>query len=84
MPTVVDMHDAKSNLSRLAKRAAAGEEILIARNGKPAAMLTRIPKRRRATLLGIFKGQIHMAQDFGAIPPEFESAINPIEALRHE
>lgn len=69
------MHDAKSNLSRLAKRAAAGEEILIARNGKPVAMLTRVPEHRRRTLLGVFKGQIHMAEDFDAIPPEFEPFV---------
>ncbi|HXM45759.1 MAG TPA: type II toxin-antitoxin system Phd/YefM family antitoxin [Bryobacteraceae bacterium] len=72
MPKVVNMHDAKSSLSRLAKRAAAGEDIVIARNGKPMAMLTRVPVRRRSTPLGTFKGKIHMAKDFDAIPPGFE------------
>ena len=69
------MHDAKSNLSRLAKRAAAGEDILIARNGKPVAMLTRLPRRRAPTPLGIFEGKIHMAEDFDAILPEFEPYV---------
>jgi prevent-host-death family protein len=72
MPKVVNMHDAKGNLSQLATRAAAGEDIVIARNGKPVAMLTRVPARRRPTPLGVLKGQIHMAEDFDAIPPEFE------------
>ena len=72
MPKVVNMHDAKSSLSRLAKRAAAGEDIIIARNGKPVALLTRVPARRRPTALGAFKGKIHMAEDFDAILPEFE------------
>jgi antitoxin (DNA-binding transcriptional repressor) of toxin-antitoxin stability system len=72
MPKIVNMHDAKSSLSRLAKRAAAGEDIVIARNGKPMALLTRVPARRRSTPLGAFKGRIHMAEDFDAILPEFE------------
>jgi prevent-host-death family protein len=72
MPKVVNMHDAKSSLSRLAKRAAAGEDIVIARNGKPVALLTRVPVRRRSTPLGAFKGRIHMTEDFDAILPQFE------------
>jgi prevent-host-death family protein len=72
VPKVVNMHDAKSSLSRLAKRAAAGEDIVIARNGKPVALLTRLPARRRATPLGALQGKIHMAEDFDAILPEFE------------
>jgi antitoxin (DNA-binding transcriptional repressor) of toxin-antitoxin stability system len=66
------MHDAKSSLSRLAKRAAAGEEILIARNGKPLARLTRLTGRNAKTLIGAFAGKIHMASDFDAIPDEFK------------
>lgn len=72
MATIVNMHDAKSNLSRLAKRAAAGEDILIARNGKPVARLTRVSARNTKTLLGAFEGKIHMADDFDATPAEFE------------
>jgi prevent-host-death family protein len=72
MPKLINMHDAKSSLSVLVKQAASGEDIFIARNGKPVAMLTRLPSRRRTTLLGAFKGKIHMADDFDAILPEFE------------
>jgi len=71
MSNVVNMHDAKSSLSRLAKRAAAGEDIVIARNGKPIALLTRVPTRGRSTPLGALKGKIHLAEDFDAILPEF-------------
>ena len=66
------MHDAKSNLSRLVKRAASGEEILIAKNGKPLARLTRLSTRKSAALIGAFAGKLHMAKDFDAIPEEFE------------
>jgi prevent-host-death family protein len=72
MATVVNMHDAKSSLSRLVRRAAAGEEILIAKNGKPLARLTRISRRHSKSLIGVFAGKIHMADDFDAVPAEFE------------
>jgi len=71
MATVVNMHDAKSSFSRLVKRALAGEEILIARNGKPVARLTRLRDSRAKGLIGAFAGKIHMARDFDTIPPEF-------------
>jgi prevent-host-death family protein len=66
------MHEAKSSLSRLVKRASAGEDILIAKNGKPVARLTRLSRRGPKTLVGAFAGRIHMADDFDAIPREFE------------
>jgi antitoxin (DNA-binding transcriptional repressor) of toxin-antitoxin stability system len=75
MARVVNMHDVKSSLSRLAKRAAAGEDIVIARNGKPMALLTRVPARRPSTPLGALKGKIHMAEDFDAVLPEFKSRL---------
>jgi prevent-host-death family protein len=72
MATVVNMHDAKSSLSRLVRRAASGEEILIAKNGKPVARLTRLSGPKSKTLVGAFAGKIHMADDFDAIAAEFE------------
>lgn len=63
---------ARSNLSRLVKRAAAGEEILIARNGKPLARLTRLTGREGGSLVGAFAGKIHMSEDFDEIPDEFK------------
>ena len=72
MAIIVNMHDAKSSLSRLVKRAASGEEILIAKNGKPMARLTRLSNRKSTALIGAFAGKLHMAEDFDAIPAEFE------------
>jgi prevent-host-death family protein len=66
MATVVNMHDAKSSLSRLVKRAASGEEILIANHGKPIAMLSRIPVSRKKIPWNMFKGRMKMADDFDA------------------
>ena len=64
MPTVVNMHEAKSNLSKLVKRAAAGEEITIASHGRPVALLTRLPATAKKLPWGKFKGQIEIAKDF--------------------
>ena len=75
MPTVVNMHDAKSSLSRLVKRAAAGEEILIANHGKPVAMLTRIPAARKKIPWDAFKGKIEMADDFDAPLKDFKDYV---------
>jgi prevent-host-death family protein len=75
MATVVNMHDAKSSLSRLVKRAAAGEEILIANHGKPVAMLTRIPAVHNPIPWDIFKGKIEMADDFDAPLEEFKDYV---------
>jgi antitoxin (DNA-binding transcriptional repressor) of toxin-antitoxin stability system len=72
MATVVNMHDAKSSLSRLVKRAAAGEEILIAKNGKPLVRLTRLQIPDFGSLLGAFAGKIHMADDFDEVPDDFQ------------
>lgn len=71
MALVVNMHDAKSSLSRFVNRAAAGEDVLIARHGKPIALLTRIPDRSRKRPLGLFKGRIQLAGDFDAPLAEF-------------
>jgi antitoxin (DNA-binding transcriptional repressor) of toxin-antitoxin stability system len=61
-----------SGLSRLAKQAASGEEIAIAKIGKPVARLTRLSNRKSAAPIGVFAGKVHMAEEFDAIPTEFE------------
>ena len=72
MATVVNRQDAKSSLSRLVKRAAEGEEILIAIRGKAMAKLTRIPERRKKIPWNIYKGKIEMTDDFNAPLDEFK------------
>jgi prevent-host-death family protein len=66
MATIVNMNAAKSNLSRLVKRAAAGEQILIANHGKPIAMLSPIPDVHNKIPWDVFKGKIQMTEDFDA------------------
>lgn len=75
MPATYNMHDAKTHLSRLAERAAAGEEIVIARNGKPLARLVAMPARRPRKF-GWWKGQVWMSDDFDApLPPDIQEAF---------
>lgn len=64
MTEVVNMHQAKSSLSRLVERALAGEEILIARNGEPLVKLVPVPKERKPRVPGRGKGKIWMSPDF--------------------
>jgi prevent-host-death family protein len=60
----VNIHAAKTHLSRLVEEAAAGEEIIIAKSGKPVARLCPLtePKRRRE--LGRLRGQFEVPDDF--------------------
>jgi len=58
----VNIHEAKTHLSRLVDRAAAGEEILIAKNGRPMAKLTPITAAPRKP--GRLKGRIRVRRDF--------------------
>ena len=61
---IVNMHEAKTHLSRLVERAAAGEEIVIARAGKPAAKLVPYEEKPKRCKLGGWEGKIWLAQDW--------------------
>lgn len=60
----VNMHEAKTHLSRLIDRAAAGEEIVIARAGKPVARLVPYAEPQPDRVLGAARGQVSVAPDF--------------------
>ncbi|CAN5126749.1 type II toxin-antitoxin system Phd/YefM family antitoxin [soil metagenome] len=63
MSSTVNVYEAKSHFSQLVSRAEAGEEIVIARNGRPVARLVPIPARPDRTP-GLFKGQFVITDDF--------------------
>ncbi len=71
------MHEAKAHLSKLVERAAKGEEIILAKAGKPMARLVavgeqpRLPERR----FGSGKSQIWICPDFDAPIPALEQAF---------
>jgi prevent-host-death family protein len=66
----VNVYAAKTNLSRLLDRAAAGEEVVITRNGRPVAKLVAVTPVRKARKLGPLKGRIRIRKDFDAPLPD--------------
>jgi len=72
MAEVVNMHQAKTSLSRLVERALAGEEVVIARNGEPLVKLVPVPKERTPRVPGRYKGKVWMAPDFEFTDAEIE------------
>lgn len=74
---VVNIHEAKTHLSRLVERAAQGESFVIARAGTPLVRVTALAAPRAPRRLGFLAGQIQVPDDFnemGAadIADEFE------------
>ena len=65
---IVNIHEAKTHLSRLVERAAAGEEIIIGKAGRPMARLVPYLKRKRPRKPGALKGKIWVADDFDETP----------------
>ena len=65
----VNIHDARTHLSSLLRRVAAGAEITIANRGVPVARLVPIPPNHPRKL-GIFRGQITIPDDFDAPLPD--------------
>jgi prevent-host-death family protein len=68
--SVVNIYEAKTQLSKLVEEAAAGKDVVIARGGKPVARLTRLNTPKRALKFGVLKGKIKMAADFDAPLPD--------------
>jgi prevent-host-death family protein len=62
--TTVNMHEAKTHLSRLVERVEAGEEIVIARGGKPVARLVPFRERTAPRGWGALRGAFDVPEDF--------------------
>lgn len=70
----VNIHEAKTQLSKLIERAARGEEVIIARSGKPVARLTAIPTVAQGRCFGVMKGKATVGEAFFESLPEEELA----------
>jgi prevent-host-death family protein len=66
----VNIFEAKTQLSKLIEMAERGEEVIIARAGKPVARLTGIEAKKRPIRFGLLKGKIHVSDDFDDYLPE--------------
>ena len=76
MTTTVNVHEAKTQLSRLLLRVGLGEEVIIARAGKPVARLVAITEMPLRRTPGSAQGQVWIAPDFNApLPPDILDAF---------
>jgi prevent-host-death family protein len=83
MPTVVNVYEAKTHLSRLLARVEAGERIVIARAGRPVATLEPLRVRPARRVPGRDRGRIVIRDDFDDPLPELEpDYFHPDDPLR--
>jgi antitoxin (DNA-binding transcriptional repressor) of toxin-antitoxin stability system len=66
----VNIYEAKTRLSQLVDQAAAGEDVVVCRNGKPLARITRLVVPRRRITFGLLAGQLTVPADFDAPLPD--------------
>lgn len=66
----VNIHTAQTQFSRLVEAAAAGEEIIIAKAGRPIAQLVPLADTPAAHTLGVLAGKVHVPNDFDAPLPD--------------
>ena len=85
----VTVHQAKTHLSRLLKRVAAGEEVTIMNRGVPVARLVPLVSKETKRKLGFFRGQMTIPDDFDAPLPDdileaFEGRSRRTKAKRNK
>lgn len=71
----VNVHDAKTQLSKLLEEVEAGERIVIARAGKPVAVLVPYTEATGTRVLGQFAGQVVIHDDFDELPDDIAIAF---------
>ena len=77
MAKPVNLYDAKTRLSELVDRAAKGEEIIIAKSGRPLARLGPLRAARKGRAPGLWRGKVKIASDFDApLPSEVLRAFD--------
>jgi prevent-host-death family protein len=76
MTVTVNIHEAKTHLSKLLQQVIAGEEIIIAKSGVPLARIVPYEQKPKQRIPGSAKGRIHIAPDFDApLPDEILAAF---------
>ena len=73
--SVVNVHEAKTHLSRLLARVSAGEEIVIAKAGRPVARLVPYDESLEPRKPGGWEGRVWIADDFDELPPDLLAAF---------
>jgi prevent-host-death family protein len=72
---IANIHEAKTQLSKLVERALEGEEVIIARGGKPMVRLVPIRDSDTPRKGGQWKGKVRIAEDFDELPEDIARAF---------
>jgi prevent-host-death family protein len=73
---VINIYEAKSQLSKLVDQAAGGDDVIIARHGRPVARLTRLSEGKSPVRFGVLKGKVRVSDDFDSpLPDEIIAAF---------
>ena len=73
---IINIHEAKTNLSRLVEEVALGNEIIIAKAGKPVARLVPLAPQKSTIRFDLLKGKVKIPRDFNApLPAEIIRAF---------
>jgi prevent-host-death family protein len=73
MSKVVNIYEAKTQLSALVDQAVSGDDVIIARNGKPQARITSLVPAKGKIKYGLLKGKFKVPDDFDAPNPDIEA-----------
>jgi prevent-host-death family protein len=73
--SITNIYEAKSQLSKLIEKAESGEEVIIARGGKPVAKLVAYKADERTRQGGQWNGRVKISADFDALPEEIAEAF---------
>ena len=71
----VNVHEAKTHLSRLIERVEAGEEIVLARAGRPVARIVPFKARTEPREPGAWRGLVHLSPEFDVVDEELLAAF---------
>lgn len=66
-----NLHEAKTNLSKLVELVLKGQEVIICKAGHPVAKLVPFQPTKKVRKPGALKGQITIKKDFDVLPPDF-------------
>ncbi len=71
----VNVHEAKTSLSRLLEEVESGEKVVIARAGEPVAVLVPYRSAVKKRRLGLFPGEANIHPDFDELPADIASVL---------
>jgi prevent-host-death family protein len=72
---IANIHEVKSQLSRLIEMAIAGEEVIISKAGKSVVKLVPYPDQTSPRPLGVWRSKVKIAEDFDELPSDLASAF---------